>query len=115
MPGPCGLRLRAPDLRLRSEPRPWFGPGSADPARTFNATDAPGKTKFPAGPNGDHNCDVPFTLEQSMYKAIKDMFPKAAFSLFTGDIIDHGLFNTSKEYNENSSESSSPSPRANQR
>ncbi|KAJ6441250.1 sphingomyelin phosphodiesterase [Purpureocillium lavendulum] len=70
--------------------------------RTFNATDAPGKTKFPAGPNGDHNCDVPFTLEQSMYKAIKDMFPKAAFSLFTGDIIDHGLFNTSKEYNENS-------------
>ncbi|KAL3951785.1 hypothetical protein ACCO45_013502 [Purpureocillium lilacinum] len=70
--------------------------------RPFNATDAPGKTKFPAGPNGDHNCDVPFTLEQSMYKTIKDMFPEAAFSLFTGDIIDHGLFNTSKEYNENS-------------
>ena len=79
--------------------------------RAFNSTDGPGKTKFPAGPNGDHNCDVPFTLEQSMYKAIKDMFPSAAFSLFTGDIIDHGLFNTSKEYNENGSESE-PDPKS---
>ncbi|UNI17845.1 Sphingomyelin phosphodiesterase [Purpureocillium takamizusanense] len=70
--------------------------------RLFNSDEVPGKNKFPAGPNGDHNCDVPTTLEQSMYKAIKDMFPDAIFSLFTGDIIDHGLFNTSKEYNEQS-------------
>jgi sphingomyelin phosphodiesterase len=58
------------------------------------------EVKSPAGPNGDHNCDVPFTLETSMYKAIKEMFPNAAFALFTGDIVDHGMHNTSQQYNE---------------
>ena len=36
-----------------------------------------------------------------MYKAIQDMFPDAAFTMFTGDIVDHGLYNTSQPYNEN--------------
>lgn len=40
-----------------------------------------------------------------MYKAIKDMFPDAAFALFTGDIVDHALFNTSRPYNEAESQS----------
>jgi len=35
-----------------------------------------------------------------MYKAIKEMFPNAAFALFTGDIVDHGMHNTSQQYNE---------------
>ena len=70
-----------------------------------NATSSAAKTEFPAGPNGDHNCDVPATLEESMYKAIKDMFPDAAFALFTGDLVDHGMHNTSQEYNEGESKS----------
>ncbi|ODA81323.1 hypothetical protein RJ55_04288 [Drechmeria coniospora] len=62
--------------------------------------EAAGTSASPAGPNGDHNCDVPVTLERSMYKAIGDMFPDAAFALFTGDIIDHGMHNTSMSFNE---------------
>lgn len=41
------------------------------------------------------------TLEKSMYEYIKKEFPDAAFALFTGDIVDHGVHNTSREYNEN--------------
>jgi sphingomyelin phosphodiesterase len=62
--------------------------------------DEPGKTKNPAGEFGDHHCDTPTTLEKSMYEYIKKEFPDAAFSLFTGDIVDHGLWNTSKPYNQ---------------
>ncbi|OAA36240.1 Sphingomyelin phosphodiesterase [Metarhizium rileyi] len=61
----------------------------------------PGNTKFPAGPNGDHMCDVPFTLERSMYEAINSIVPDAAFTIFTGDIVDHAIWNTSQPYNTN--------------
>lgn len=40
-----------------------------------------------------------------MYRAINQIVPDAAFSLFTGDIVDHAIWNTSKPYNEQSSES----------
>lgn len=35
-----------------------------------------------------------------MYAAISDVVPDAAFTLFTGDMIDHAIWNTSQEYNE---------------
>ena len=34
-----------------------------------------------------------------MYAAIKELVPDAAFSIFTGDIVDHAIWNTSQEYN----------------
>ncbi|KHN94344.1 Sphingomyelin phosphodiesterase [Metarhizium album ARSEF 1941] len=68
--------------------------------RSYTEDDKPGKTKNPAGPFGDHSCDAPTTLEKSMYDFIKKEFPHAAFTLFTGDIVDHGLWNTSKSYNQ---------------
>ncbi|KJK83208.1 hypothetical protein H634G_01337 [Metarhizium anisopliae BRIP 53293] len=68
--------------------------------RSYTENDKPGKTRNPAGPFGDHACDSPIALEKSMYEFIKKEFPRAAFSLFTGDIVDHGLWNTSKSYNE---------------
>ncbi|KAG5938217.1 hypothetical protein E4U59_003914 [Claviceps monticola] len=52
-----------------------------------------------AGRFGDHKCDTPMTLERSMYDFIKKKFPNAAFSIFTGDIVDHGVHNTSENYN----------------
>lgn len=90
---------------------PLYVPGSSTKCkkpvccRPFTDADAPGKSTSPAGPNGDHNCDAPVSLEDSMYKAIKDMFPDQAFTIFTGDIVDHGLFNTSKPYNQQESTS----------
>ncbi|KAK2603473.1 hypothetical protein QQS21_004333 [Conoideocrella luteorostrata] len=69
--------------------------------RPYTEDDQPGKTKFPAGPNGDHMCDVPFTLERSMYDAINDVVPDAAFTIFTGDIVDHAIWNTTQAYNTN--------------
>lgn len=38
-----------------------------------------------------------------MYKAIKEAVPDAAFSVFTGDIVDHTIWNTSVPYNQDES------------
>jgi len=53
----------------------------------------------PAGPHGDHQCDSPRSLEGSMYAAIKELVPDAAFSIFTGDIVDHAVWNTTQAQN----------------
>lgn len=67
--------------------------------RPYTKADQPGNNNSPAGPNGDHNCDVPKSLEKSMYEAIKKIVPDAAFTIFTGDIVDHAVWNTSQPYN----------------
>ncbi|UKZ46180.1 hypothetical protein TrVGV298_000379 [Trichoderma virens] len=66
----------------------------------YTAADEPGHSTSPAGPNGDHKCDTPVGLEISMYQAIKNIVPDAALTLFTGDIVDHAIWNTSKPYNQ---------------
>ncbi|KAL7937255.1 Metallo-dependent phosphatase-like protein [Trichoderma chlorosporum] len=68
--------------------------------RPYTAADEPGQSTSPAGPNGDHNCDAPVSLEVSMYQAIKNIVPNAALTLFTGDIVDHAVWNTSEPYNQ---------------
>ncbi|KAL6805627.1 Metallo-dependent phosphatase-like protein [Trichoderma sp. SZMC 28012] len=68
--------------------------------RPYTAADEPGKSTSPAGPNGDHKCDTPVGLEISMYQAIKNIVPDAALTLFTGDIVDHAIWNTSQPYNQ---------------
>ncbi|KAK5993465.1 mRNA degradation protein [Cladobotryum mycophilum] len=70
--------------------------------RPYTKNDQPGLSKTPAGPNGDHKCDTPVSLEMSMYQAIKEIVPDAAFTLFTGDIVDHAVWNTSMQYNSKS-------------
>ncbi|KAI0490540.1 V-type ATPase [Xylaria cf. heliscus] len=79
---------------------PWYTEG-ADAnctkficCRNYSDGPAPGDEVHPAGPNGEHTCDSPINLEQSMYKAIKTLVPDAAFSIFTGDIVDHAVWNT---------------------
>ncbi|KAI8657644.1 Sphingomyelin phosphodiesterase [Fusarium keratoplasticum] len=68
--------------------------------RPYTEGDEPGNTDSPAGPYGEHTCDSPARLELSMYKAIKELVPDAAFSIFTGDVVDHAIWNTSIPYNE---------------
>ncbi|KAM3485627.1 hypothetical protein MY8738_001157 [Beauveria namnaoensis] len=65
--------------------------------RAYTEKDAPGTTENPAGPFGDHKCDTPVDLERSMYRAIQEIAPDAAFTLFTGDIPDHTIWNTTKK------------------
>ncbi|THV83002.1 sphingomyelin phosphodiesterase [Aureobasidium pullulans] len=60
--------------------------------RPYTAADAPGKTQFPAGQYGNTQCDSPRSLEQSMYNAIKTLVPDAAFSIFTGDIVEGAVW-----------------------
>ncbi|TGJ85788.1 hypothetical protein E0Z10_g2998 [Xylaria hypoxylon] len=48
----------------------------------------------PARPNGEHTCDSPVALERSMYEAIQRLVPDTAFAIFTGDIVDHAIWNT---------------------
>lgn len=62
--------------------------------RNYADGPAPGDEVRPARPNGEHTCDSPLGLEQSMYKAIQRLVPDAAFSIFTGDIVDHAVWNT---------------------
>ncbi|KKK25569.1 hypothetical protein AOCH_000093 [Aspergillus ochraceoroseus] len=56
--------------------------------RPYTSADAPGNTSYPAGAYGDHHCDAPLSLEQSMYAAIREIAPHAALSLFTGDVVE---------------------------
>ncbi|KAJ3540594.1 hypothetical protein NM208_g4994 [Fusarium decemcellulare] len=65
--------------------------------RSYEKSDEPGNNDFPAGPFGDHNCGPPESLEKSIYKAIQQHEPQ--FSIFTGDIVDHALWNTTIEHN----------------
>ncbi|THZ64346.1 sphingomyelin phosphodiesterase [Aureobasidium pullulans] len=60
--------------------------------RPYTAADAPGKTQFPAGQYGNTQCDSPRSLEQSMYNAIKTLVPDAAFSIFTGDVVEGAVW-----------------------
>ncbi|KAM5342427.1 hypothetical protein ACJ41O_013393 [Fusarium nematophilum] len=68
--------------------------------RPYTEGDEPGKTDSPAGPYGEHTCDTPAALERSMYEAIREIVPDAAFAIFTGDVVDHAVWNTSQAYNE---------------
>jgi sphingomyelin phosphodiesterase len=45
-----------------------------------------------AGAYGNTQCDSPRSLEQSMYNAIKTLVPDAAFSLFTGDVVEGAVW-----------------------
>ncbi|KAI0205119.1 Metallo-dependent phosphatase-like protein [Astrocystis sublimbata] len=79
---------------------PWYTEGADANCTKFiccrNYADgpAPGDAVLPARPNGEHTCDSPISLEQSMYKAIGELVPDAVFSIFTGDIVDHAVWNT---------------------
>lgn len=48
------------------------------------------------------------SLEESMYAAINELVPDAIFSICTGDIVDHTVWNTSKEFNTISSKFDPP-------
>lgn len=84
---------------------PFYVTGSASNCsypiccRDYSSADAPGNNSSPAGPNGNHNCDAPKSLEASMYEAIAEIAPDAAFFLFTGDIVDHAVWNTTQPQN----------------
>ncbi|UKZ74533.1 hypothetical protein TrVFT333_002203 [Trichoderma virens FT-333] len=66
--------------------------------RNYTLADEPGHNDAPAGPFGEHNCGSPPSLEESMYQAIQELSPD--FSIFTGDIVDHAIWNTSTGRNE---------------
>ncbi|OCK79268.1 sphingomyelin phosphodiesterase [Lepidopterella palustris CBS 459.81] len=67
--------------------------------RDYSTADSPGNNNYPAGAYGDHNCDTPTSLEESMYAAIASIAPNAKFALFTGDIVDHAVWNTTQAQN----------------
>jgi len=60
--------------------------------RPYTEADQPGNTASPAGPFGDPNCDTPLSLEQSMYSAIEKLIPDAAFTMFTGDVVEGAVW-----------------------
>ncbi|RDA87675.1 hypothetical protein CP532_3805 [Ophiocordyceps camponoti-leonardi (nom. inval.)] len=70
--------------------------------RPYTLSDEPGYTSSPAGPFGDHKCDSPISLEKSMYNAINRVAPNASFALFTGDIVDHAIWDTTTASNDDS-------------
>lgn len=60
--------------------------------RPYTSAEAPGNNDYPAGPYGEHTCDPPLTLEQSMFAAIDNLHPDAAFTIFTGDVAAHDIW-----------------------
>lgn len=68
--------------------------------RPVCCTGATGNNSHPAGLMADHNCDTSPSLAQNMYDFMHETFPdQQQISLFTGDIIDHDLANTSETTN----------------
>ena len=64
--------------------------------RPYTSADAPGDNSFPAGPNGEHTCDTPASLEESLYAAVAQLVPDAAFTLFTGDVVEGAVWLTTQ-------------------
>ncbi|RDW83499.1 hypothetical protein BP5796_04990 [Coleophoma crateriformis] len=60
-------------------------------------SDAPNVTQYHAGPFGNTNCDSPVDLEESLYAAIQELIPDAAFTLFTGDLVEGAVWLTTKQ------------------
>lgn len=60
--------------------------------RPYTSAEAPGNTSYPAGPYGNHACDAPVSLEESMYAAIQEIAPNAIFTLFTGDVVEGAVW-----------------------
>jgi sphingomyelin phosphodiesterase len=48
--------------------------------RPYTADDAPGVTDYPAGEYGNHECDSPLSLEESLYAAVESLVPERAFT-----------------------------------
>ncbi|KAF3771386.1 sphingomyelin phosphodiesterase [Cryphonectria parasitica EP155] len=65
--------------------------------RAYDADDAVGVTDYPAGPYGNPECDSPVSLEESMYAAIVDLIPNRTFTIFTGDVIEGDVWETTDE------------------
>ncbi|CAK7226792.1 hypothetical protein SEUCBS140593_006361 [Sporothrix eucalyptigena] len=60
--------------------------------RPYTTADAPGNNDYPAGAYGNHACDSPVTLEESLYSAAKTIAPDAAFTIFTGDVVEGAIW-----------------------
>lgn len=60
--------------------------------RPYTSADVPGNNSYPAGEYGNVNCDSPLSLEESMYTAINDLVPDAAFAIFTGDVVEGAVW-----------------------
>lgn len=60
--------------------------------RPYTADDAVGVTDYPAGEYGNHACDSPLTLEESLYSAITTLVPDNAFTIFTGDVVEGAVW-----------------------
>ena len=65
--------------------------------RPYTSADAPGNNSYPAGPNGEHTCDSPASLEESLYNAIETIAPDAAFTMITGDIVEGAVWLTTQD------------------
>lgn len=60
--------------------------------RAYDEAEAVGVTDYPAGVYGEPYCDSPVTLEESMYAAIESLVPDAAFTIFTGDVVEGAVW-----------------------
>jgi sphingomyelin phosphodiesterase len=60
--------------------------------RPYTTSDDVGVTAFPAGEYGSVYCDSPLSLEESMYAAIESLVPDAAFTIFTGDVVEGAVW-----------------------
>lgn len=60
--------------------------------RPYTSDDEPGITDYPAGEYGNHACDSPLALEQSLYAAIESLVPNRAFTIFTGDVVEGAVW-----------------------
>ncbi|GBE81548.1 predicted protein [Sparassis crispa] len=62
-----------------------------------NFDDAGPHIKVHAAPHGNRHCDSPVLLTDSMLAAVKAFAPEARFSIFTGDVVDHAVWEVNED------------------
>ncbi|KAI0958393.1 hypothetical protein AcV7_004224 [Taiwanofungus camphoratus] len=66
--------------------------------RDYEEVPKPKHIKVHAGRHGSRRCDSPVSLADSMLEAAQHFGGSATFSIFTGDVIDHAVWQVDEDY-----------------
>uniref|UniRef100_A0A182P3A7 Sphingomyelin phosphodiesterase n=1 Tax=Anopheles epiroticus TaxID=199890 RepID=A0A182P3A7_9DIPT len=99
--GPNDLKIvQITDLHYDPNYRPGYNAVCGAPACCRESQGVPEDSENGAGHWGDYrNCDMPWNAVEDLLERVAEDHPDADFIYHTGDIIDHGIWETSIGYN----------------
>ncbi|KAF7986343.1 hypothetical protein HWV62_35336 [Athelia sp. TMB] len=80
------------DVHIDRQYTPGAEANCTKPICCRNFADETGTPTEPAGPNGNHHCDSPVALADSMLEFAQEIGSAAKFSIFTGDVVEGAVW-----------------------